>query len=112
MSVTIPNKSCRFDFYAQESATYQRRGWPGSTYMPELSPPNEVRVIHEALGIDVLAWADHHVLCGHNIDHRWLSWVCVRDPYRDWESVGGAAEVDGEGASEVEEQSIGAIREG
>lgn len=80
--------------------------------MPELSPPNEVRVIHEALGIDVLAWADHHVLCGHNIDHRWLSWVGVRDPYRDWESVGGAAEVDGEGAHEVEEQSIGAIREG
>lgn len=80
--------------------------------MPKLRPPNQVRMIYEALRINVLAWTDHHCLGGYDVDHGRLPRVCVGNPYRNREAIGGAAEVDGEGAREVEEQGIGAVGKG
>lgn len=84
----------------------------GRTYIPKFSPSHKVRVIYEALRVNVLAWTDHHSLSRDNVDHGWLSRICMGDPYRDRETVGGSAEVDGEGPREMEEQGIGAVREG
>lgn len=64
-----------------------------------------------ALRIDVLPWPHNHSLSRGHVDERRLSWVCVRNPYRDGETVCGAAKVDRYCAGDVEEEGRGAIGE-
>lgn len=66
------------------------------TYIPKLWPANQVWMIYQALGIDMLSRANHHGFGRHNIDQWRFPWICVRNPDRDGESVGRAAEVDGQ----------------
>ena len=68
-------------------------------------------MINLSLRVDVLAWPYDHGLGRGNIYERRLSWVCVRNPYRDGETVCGAAKVDWYCAGDVEEEGRAAIWE-
>jgi hypothetical protein len=59
----------------------------------------------------MLTWPDHHRLSRGDIAQRRLSWICMRHPYGNWESVGLASEDDGYSAREVNEESRCAIVE-
>lgn len=69
-------------------------------------------MIHLALGVDVLARTDHHILSRRDVNKRCFSRVVVRHPEGDGVAVGGAAEDSRDGTREVEEESRCAIREG
>ena len=64
-----------------------------------------------SLGVNVLPRPYDHGLGGGDVNERRLSWVCVRYPYRDGETVCGAAEVDWYRAGDVEEEGRAAIWE-
>lgn len=81
------------------------------TYIPELRPSDQIRMIYPSLGVDMLTRTNHHGVCGRNIAQWRFTWVGVRHPYRDGESVCGASEGDGYGTREMEEESRCAIVE-
>lgn len=81
------------------------------TYIPEVSPANEVGMVNLSLRVDVLPWPHDHGLCGGNVYERRLSWVSVRDPYRYGETVCGAAKVDWYCTRDMEEEGRAAIGE-
>jgi hypothetical protein len=68
-------------------------------------------VIDLALWINVLPRTDHHGLGRGHVGQGGLAWVGVRNPYRDRESVGCAAEEDRYCAREVEKQGRVAVGE-
>ena len=80
--------------------------------VPEAGPRGQIRVVYATLGVDVLAGADHHGVVGGDVDEGRLARVGVRDPDGNGEAVGGAAEDDGDGAREVEEEGRDAIVKG
>lgn len=59
----------------------------------------------------MLPWPHDHGLGGGDIYERRLSWICVRNPYRDGEAVCGASEVDWYRARDMEEEGRAAIGE-
>ena len=63
------------------------------------------------LWIHVLPRTDDHGLGRGHVGQGRLARVCVRDPYRDGETVGCAAEEDGYCSREVEEQGRVAVGE-
>lgn len=81
------------------------------TYIPEVGPANEIRMVNLSLRVDMLSWPHDHGLGGSNVYERRLSWVCVRDPYRYGESVCGAAKVDWYCTGDMEEEGRAAIGE-
>lgn len=74
------------------------------TYVPERRPAHQVRVVNLALGIYVLAGTNHHGFGRSDVDQRGLSRIGVRDPYRDWKSVGCSSEHDRYGARQMEQE--------
>lgn len=69
-------------------------------------------MVDEALRVNVLSWANRHAFGRNDVDHGRFPRVCVRNPYRNRETVDCATEADWEGAREEEEQSIRAVGEG
>jgi hypothetical protein len=79
------------------------------TYIPEVSPADKIRVVDLSLRVDVLPWPHDHCLGRGNVYERGLPWICVRNPYRDGETVCGAAKVDWYRTGDVKEEGRGAI---
>lgn len=79
------------------------------TYIPEISPTDEIGMINLALRVNVLPWPHDHGVGRGDVYERWLSRVCVGNPYRDGETVCSAAKVDGYCTRDVEEEGRGAI---
>lgn len=57
----------------------------------------------------MLAWPYDHCLSRGNVYERRLSRVCVRNPYRDGETVCGAAKVDWYCTRDVKEEGRSAV---
>lgn len=81
------------------------------TYIPEVSPADEVRMVDLSLRVNMLPRPYDHGLGRGDINERRLPWVGVRDPYRKGEAVCGAAEVDRYRAGDVEEEGRAAVGE-
>lgn len=87
------------------------RGDGNGPYIPKLSPADEIWVIDLTLRVDVLPGSNHDGFGGCDVYEGRLARICVRNPYGYWESVHVAAEVDGEGSGQMQEQRAGAIGE-
>lgn len=57
----------------------------------------------------MLPWPHDHGLGRGNVYERGLPWICMRNPYRDGETVCGAAKVDWYRTGDVKEEGRGAI---
>lgn len=68
-------------------------------------------MVNLSLGVNVLPRPDDHGLSRGNVYERRLSWVCMRNPYRDGETVCGAAKVDWYCTGDMEEEGRAAVRE-
>lgn len=68
-------------------------------------------MIDLTLRVDVLPGSNHDGFGGCDVYEGRLARICVRNPYGYWESVHVAAEVDGEGSGQMQEQRAGAIGE-
>jgi hypothetical protein len=86
-------------------------GMDKATNIPKSGPTHEIRVVDEALRINVLPRAYHHVLRRRNIDQWGFPRVGMRHPDGDGKPVGTATEANGDRARQVQKQRAGAIRE-
>lgn len=80
-----------------------------ATYIPKVGPANKVWVINLTLWIDMLSWSNDHCLGRGDIDERRLSWIRMRNPYRNGKSISGATEGHWYGARDMEEQGGAAV---
>lgn len=78
--------------------------------VPERRPARQVRVVHHALWIDVLAGPHGHGVGRRDVDDGRVARVGVRHPYRHGEAVRRAAEHDRERAREVHQECRLAVR--
>lgn len=76
------------------------------------TPSLDVGAADLAVGVHVGSLADEHVWRGDDKGERGLAWIVARDPECDGDVVRVAAELDGDGAGEGEEELGAAIVEG
>ena len=111
-SDSMARKSWRVDFCDKASQTSKERLVKDKvTYIPEFGPTHEIRVVDEALRINVLARAYHHVLRRRDINQWGFPRVGMRHPDGDGKPVGTATEANGDRARQVQQQRAGAIGE-